>query len=97
MVPYLAEEEVRTGRGGKSVMSCLLPVQFEGRAAGVAAPFANSFPDDVRQWAVANVANYGYPDVSRVMTGSTPAEAFSPRGRGGGGPGRARPPAGPRG
>ncbi|WP_329432064.1 hypothetical protein OG564_03665 [Streptomyces sp. NBC_01280] len=64
MVLYLAEQEVRTGRGGKSVMSCLLPGRFEGRAAGVAAPFANSFPDDVRQRVVADWANYGYPDVS---------------------------------
>ncbi|WP_405633998.1 hypothetical protein OHB53_03725 [Streptomyces sp. NBC_00056] len=45
-------------------MSCLLPGRFEGRAAGVAAPFANSFPDDVRQRVVADWANYGYPDVS---------------------------------
>ncbi|MFD4647473.1 hypothetical protein ACFVFJ_15460 [Streptomyces sp. NPDC057717] len=64
MVPYLTEEEVRTGRGGKSVMSCLLPGQFEGRAAGVTASFANSFPDDVRQRVIENWADYGFPGVS---------------------------------
>ncbi|MEK0097163.1 UbiD family decarboxylase [Streptomyces sp. A475] len=64
MVPYLTEEEVRTGRGGKSVMSCLLPGQFEGRAVGVTASFAHSFPDDVRQRVIGNWATYGYPDLS---------------------------------
>ncbi|MGW8683153.1 hypothetical protein ACWGNN_19180 [Streptomyces sp. NPDC055817] len=64
MVAYLTEEEVRTGRGSKSVMSCLLPGQFEGRAAGVTASFANSFPDDVRQRVIENWADHGLPGVS---------------------------------
>ncbi|MFE4675848.1 hypothetical protein [Streptomyces sp. NPDC056723] len=55
---------MRTGRGGKSVMSCLLPGQLEGRAAGVTASFANSFPDDVRQRVIENWADHGFPGVS---------------------------------
>ncbi|MFF1685189.1 UbiD family decarboxylase [Streptomyces sp. NPDC058254] len=60
MVPYLTEEEVRTGKGGKSVMSCLLPGQFEGRTPGTTASFANSFPDEVRQRVIDNWTNYGF-------------------------------------
>ncbi|MFE9488931.1 UbiD family decarboxylase [Streptomyces sp. NPDC006641] len=60
MVPYLTPEEVRTGRGGKSVVSCLLPEQFEGVTKGVAASFRHSFPDHVRRRIEENRTAYGF-------------------------------------
>ncbi|WNE99690.1 UbiD family decarboxylase [Streptomyces luomodiensis] len=60
LVPYLTEEEVRTGRGGKSVMSCLQPEQFEGRARGTAAGFRHSYPEDVRKRVCENWTDYGF-------------------------------------
>ncbi|MFE3145502.1 UbiD family decarboxylase [Streptomyces sp. NPDC059218] len=60
MVPYLTPEEVRTGRGGKSVTSCLLPEQFEGVTKGVTASFRHSFPDRVRSRVEENWTAYGF-------------------------------------
>ncbi|MFF4168658.1 UbiD family decarboxylase [Streptomyces sp. NPDC001744] len=62
MVPYLTEDEVRAGRGGKSVVSCLLPEQFEGVTRGVTASFRNSYPEDVRRRVVENWTGYGFPE-----------------------------------
>ncbi|WP_218000928.1 UbiD family decarboxylase [Nocardia aobensis] len=62
MVPYLSEAEVRTGRGGKAVLSCLLPCQFEGRAPGTTASFHGSYPAQVRQQVLANWTSYGFSD-----------------------------------
>ncbi|MFI8997308.1 UbiD family decarboxylase [Streptomyces sp. NPDC053542] len=60
MVPYLTPEEVRTGRGGKSVMSCLLPEHFKGAGKGVTASFRGSYPEEMRQRVVENWADYGF-------------------------------------
>lgn len=61
MVPYLTPDEARTGRGGKSVMSCLLPEQFGGTTRGRTASFRHSFPEDLRERVMANWAGYGFP------------------------------------
>ena len=61
MVPYLTDDEVRGGRGGKSVVSCLLPADFEGVTRGVTASFRNSFPEDVRRRVTGGWAAYGFP------------------------------------
>ncbi|QFR92036.1 UbiD family decarboxylase domain-containing protein [Streptomyces tsukubensis] len=61
MVPYLSPDEVRDGRGGKSVMSCLLPEQFEDTTRGITASFQHSFPDALRQRVIDNWAGYGFP------------------------------------
>ncbi|MFB7588710.1 UbiD family decarboxylase [Streptomyces sp. NPDC056169] len=61
MVPYLTPEEVRTGRGGKSVTSLLLPEQFAGTTRGRTASFRHSFPDDLRERVVGNWAAFGFP------------------------------------
>ncbi|MFF0742940.1 UbiD family decarboxylase [Streptomyces sp. NPDC004111] len=60
MVPYLTEEEVRTGRGGKSVTSCLLPEQFAGGTRGTTASFGTSFPEDVRRRVLERWEAYGF-------------------------------------
>ncbi|MFD7922106.1 UbiD family decarboxylase [Streptomyces sp. NPDC059740] len=60
MVPYLTEDEVRTGRGGKSVMSCLLPEQFEGTTRGVTASFRSSYPEEVRRRVTERWHAYGF-------------------------------------
>ncbi len=60
MVPYLTADEVRTGRGGKTVVSCLLPEQFHGETRGITASFHNSYPEDVRRRVVENWARYGF-------------------------------------
>ncbi|WP_030263720.1 UbiD family decarboxylase [Streptomyces violens] len=60
MVPYLTPEEVRTGRGGKSVLSCLLPEHFEGVSKGVTASFRYSYPEETRQRVVESWADYGF-------------------------------------
>ncbi|MCX5158475.1 UbiD family decarboxylase [Streptomyces sp. NBC_00264] len=62
MVPYLTPEEVRTGHGGKSVTSCLLPEQFEGVTKGVTASFRHSFPDRVRSRVEENWTAYGFAE-----------------------------------
>ncbi|MGW2178886.1 hypothetical protein ACWCXX_12505 [Streptomyces sp. NPDC001732] len=49
--------------GGKSVVSCLLPEQFDGPATGVTvtASSHNSFPEDVRRRVTENYwAGYGF-------------------------------------
>ncbi|MFF0965770.1 UbiD family decarboxylase [Streptomyces sp. NPDC003703] len=61
MVPYLTDDEVRAGRGGKSVVSCLLPADFEGETRGVTASFRNSFPEDVRRRVTDRWTAYGFP------------------------------------
>ncbi|MEV0277471.1 UbiD family decarboxylase [Streptomyces sp. NPDC050610] len=61
LVPYLTEEETRTGHGGKSITSCLLPEQFEGRTRGTTASFHNSFPADIRRRVIENWNAYGFP------------------------------------
>ncbi|WP_371789890.1 UbiD family decarboxylase [Streptomyces sp. NBC_01471] len=61
MVPYLTPDEVRTGRGGKSVMCCLLPEQFEGTTRGTTASFRHSFPSDLQERVVGNWVGYGFP------------------------------------
>ncbi|WP_369199454.1 UbiD family decarboxylase [Streptomyces sp. PU-14G] len=63
MVPYLTAEEARTGRGGKSVTSCLLPEQLTGHTPGIAACFDNSYPEDVRTRVLDNWAEYGFSEV----------------------------------
>ncbi|MFJ8932171.1 UbiD family decarboxylase [Streptomyces sp. NPDC102364] len=60
MVPYLTPEEVRTGRGGKAVISCLLPAQLAGDTPGITASFRNSFPEDVRRRVVEKWSEYGF-------------------------------------
>ncbi|MGP3776936.1 UbiD family decarboxylase [Streptomyces sp. SDT5-1] len=60
MVPYLTPEEARAGRGGKSVVSCLLPSQLEGSAPGITASFRNSFPEDVRRRVEEKWTDYGF-------------------------------------
>ncbi|WP_327658714.1 MULTISPECIES: UbiD family decarboxylase [unclassified Streptomyces] len=60
MVPYLTPEEVRTGRGGKAVISCLLPAQLAGETSGITASFRNSFPEDVRRRVVEKWEEYGF-------------------------------------
>ncbi|MEU2669408.1 UbiD family decarboxylase [Streptomyces sp. NPDC007164] len=62
MVPYLTPEEVRTGRGGKSVTSCLLPEQFEGVTKGATTSFRHSFPDRVRSRVEENWTAYGFAE-----------------------------------
>jgi 4-hydroxy-3-polyprenylbenzoate decarboxylase len=61
VVPYLTADEVRTGRGGKSVMSCLQPEQLEGGDRGTVAGFRHSYPEDVRQRVLGNWTAYGFP------------------------------------
>ncbi|MFF0459211.1 UbiD family decarboxylase [Streptomyces mexicanus] len=68
MVPYLTAEEARTGRGGKAVVSCLLPEQFEGVTRGITASFRNSFPEDVRRRVLEKWTDYGF-----AATGHGPA------------------------
>ncbi|MFJ9175817.1 UbiD family decarboxylase [Streptomyces sp. NPDC102360] len=60
MVPYLTAEEVRTGRGGKAVISCLLPSQLAGTTPGITASFRNSYPEDVRRSVVEKWTEYGF-------------------------------------
>ncbi|MFJ8545320.1 UbiD family decarboxylase [Streptomyces sp. NPDC093586] len=61
MVPYLTADEARTGRGGKSVMSCLQPEQLEGGARGAVAGFRHSYPEDMQQRVLENWTAYGFP------------------------------------
>ncbi|MCC3314930.1 UbiD family decarboxylase [Nocardia africana] len=63
MVPYLTESEARSGRGGKSVLSCLLPCQFEGRAPGITASFRNSYPEAIRRKVLADWHEYGFGEL----------------------------------
>ncbi|MFF9453427.1 UbiD family decarboxylase [Streptomyces flaveolus] len=65
MVPYLTQEEVRAGRGGKSVVSCLLPEQFHGETRGVTASFHNSYPERVRRQVTENWTDYGFAATDR--------------------------------
>jgi 4-hydroxy-3-polyprenylbenzoate decarboxylase len=60
LVPYLTEDEARTGRGGKSVMSCLQPEQLAGHTRGVTASFRNSFPSEMQQRILDHWTGYGY-------------------------------------
>ncbi|MFF7250187.1 UbiD family decarboxylase [Embleya sp. NPDC008237] len=60
MVPYLTPEEVRSGRGGKSISSCLLPEQFHGTTRGTTASFRGSYPRELQQTVIDNWADYGY-------------------------------------
>jgi UbiD family decarboxylase len=60
LVPYLTEEEKRTGRGGKSVVSCLQPSQLAGVTTGQAANFENSFPNDVKSQVLSNWSKFGF-------------------------------------
>lgn len=60
MVPYLTAEEKRTGRGGKSVVSCLQPSQLAGVTTGELADFEHSFPDDVKSRVQADWSAYGF-------------------------------------
>jgi 4-hydroxy-3-polyprenylbenzoate decarboxylase len=62
MVPYLTEQEARTGKGGKSVTSCLLPDQLHGTTPGTTACFDNSYPEDVRSRVLENWNTYGFPE-----------------------------------
>ncbi|WP_406112662.1 UbiD family decarboxylase [Streptomyces sp. NBC_01014] len=61
MVPYLTPDEVHSGRGGKSVLSCLLPEQFDGVTKGVTASFRHSFPDEMQKRVVEGWTDYGFP------------------------------------
>ncbi|RYF58042.1 MAG: UbiD family decarboxylase [Comamonadaceae bacterium] len=60
MVPYLTEAEVREGKGGKSVLSCLLPEQYQGENRGITASLRNSYPAEVQKKIIANWADYGF-------------------------------------
>jgi 4-hydroxy-3-polyprenylbenzoate decarboxylase len=60
LVPYLTEEEKRTGRGGKSVVSCLQPSQLAGVTTGQTASFENSFPSDVKSRVLSNWSKFGF-------------------------------------
>ncbi|MFE7662362.1 UbiD family decarboxylase [Streptomyces celluloflavus] len=60
MVPYLTPEEARTGRGGKSVISCLTPEQFLGTNRGTTASFRTSYPRALQQHVIDNWGAYGY-------------------------------------
>ncbi|GGY67824.1 UbiD-like decarboxylase [Streptomyces geysiriensis] len=62
MVPYLTPEEVRAGRGGKEIVSCLLPEQFEGVTRATTASFDNSYPEELRRRIVGDWAGYGFPE-----------------------------------
>ncbi|MEV4254461.1 UbiD family decarboxylase [Spirillospora sp. NPDC049652] len=64
MVPYLTDEEVRTGKGGKSVLSCLTPDQFTNSERGVTACFRNSYPEDVQRRVLDQWTEYGFPAAS---------------------------------
>ncbi|KUL38848.1 4'-phosphopantetheinyl transferase [Streptomyces sp. NRRL F-4489] len=71
LVPYLTPEEVRSGRGGKAVISCLLPENFEGRTRGIPTDFHHSYPPAIRQRVLDNWADYGFP--APVRGGGAPA------------------------
>ncbi|MER5392467.1 UbiD family decarboxylase, partial [Saccharopolyspora sp. NPDC002686] len=62
LVPYLTEEDIRAGRGGKSVTSLLQPEQLsEGRTRGMPAEFRTSFPPEVQDRVVQRWQEYGFP------------------------------------
>lgn len=69
MVPYLTKEEARSGRGGKSVMSCLLPEQFSDTFEGVTASFRSSFPEEVRRKVVEQWSAYGFQEEREEQEG----------------------------
>ena len=61
LVPYLTDDDVANGRGGKSVMSLLQPEQLAtGRTHGIAAQFTTSFPDEVQRTVIDRWAEYGF-------------------------------------
>lgn len=60
LVPYLTPEEVRAGRGGKSVTSCLRPEDFDGTPRAVTASFRTSYPAELRRHVVEHWADYGF-------------------------------------
>lgn len=62
LVPYLSDDEKQSGLGGKSVMSCLWPEQFDGGSRGEASSFRTSFPEEVRRNVMANWRRYGFRD-----------------------------------
>ncbi|MEV5983242.1 UbiD family decarboxylase [Streptomyces sp. NPDC052114] len=57
MVPYLTAAEAAAARGGKAVVDCLLPADFQCTTAS----FHTSYPRELRQRVVANWTRYGYP------------------------------------
>ncbi|MFI7004947.1 UbiD family decarboxylase [Streptomyces sp. NPDC050145] len=60
MVPYLTRDQIRAGRGGKSVMSCIRPEEFDGEVHGRTASFAGSYPEEVRRGVTENWSDYGF-------------------------------------
>ncbi|MFJ5589640.1 UbiD family decarboxylase [Streptomyces noursei] len=60
MVPYLTAAEVRSGRGGKSVVSCLLPEHFAGRTHGVTTDFRHAYPRALQQKVLDTWTDYGF-------------------------------------
>lgn len=60
MVPYLTPEQIRTGRGGKSVLSCVRPEEFSGEVRGTTASFATAYPRELQQRVLDNWGAYGY-------------------------------------
>lgn len=60
MVPYLNDDDRQRGSGGKAVINCLFPEQFEGKIRGTPASFRHSYPVELQKSVIARWKDYGF-------------------------------------
>lgn len=60
LVPYLREEEKKAGMGGKSIINCLFPEQFNGTHRARPASFAESYPAELQASVLKKWQDYGF-------------------------------------
>lgn len=59
-VPYMTEENRKSGRGGKAVINALFPEEFHGERHQGTASFRHSYPEQLTTQVLANWKNYGF-------------------------------------
>lgn len=60
LVPYLNADDKARGSGGRVVMNCLFPEQFQGEIRATTASFSHSYPDSVKDLVNRRWNDYGF-------------------------------------
>lgn len=62
MVPYLNKTDIEKGSGGKAIINCIFPEQFQGTIRAETAAFRYSYPDALQQQVEDRWQEYGFSD-----------------------------------
>ncbi|QIH07572.1 UbiD family decarboxylase [Pseudomonas sp. BIOMIG1BAC] len=62
MVPYLNADDKQRGTGGKAIINCLFPEQFQGKIRAATASFKHSYPEQLVNQVLAKWQDYGFKE-----------------------------------